>query len=83
MMVRDYYEALQKKGVIVAATFPSGEQVDSREPNPESTLPPLIAVKTPDADQSPHPHDAGGDEDAESVGDPEDLRFVLAHGERG
>ena len=40
-----YYEGLRKKGMIVATTFPSGEQVDSREPVLPSTLPAVIAVK--------------------------------------
>jgi L-asparaginase len=39
-----YYQALRKKNVIVAATFPSGEQVDSQA-SAESALPPVIAVK--------------------------------------
>jgi L-asparaginase len=40
-----YYQALRKKGVIVAATFPSGEEVSSASPGAASTLPPVIAVK--------------------------------------
>jgi L-asparaginase len=40
-----YYESLRKKGVIVATTFPSGEQVDSGSPTSQSTVPPVIAVK--------------------------------------
>ena len=40
-----YYEQLRKKGVIVAATFPSGEQVDSREPGAAGAPPPVIAVQ--------------------------------------
>lgn len=40
-----YYESLRKKGVIVATTFPSGEQVDSGSPSSQSTVPPVIAVK--------------------------------------
>jgi L-asparaginase/Glu-tRNA(Gln) amidotransferase subunit D len=40
-----YFQALRKKGVIVATTFPSGEQVGSSLSSSESTLPPLVAVK--------------------------------------
>jgi L-asparaginase/Glu-tRNA(Gln) amidotransferase subunit D len=42
-----YYEALRPKGVIVAATFPSGEQVDDRSAASAgaSSVPPVIAVK--------------------------------------
>jgi L-asparaginase len=40
-----YYESLRRKGVIVAATFPSGEQVDSPSAASTSSLPPVIAVK--------------------------------------
>jgi len=42
-----YYEALRRKGVIVAATFPSGEQVDdgSAAGAGASSVPPVIAVK--------------------------------------
>jgi len=40
-----YYDGVRKKGVIVAATFPSGEQVDSVSPGAQSALPPVIAVK--------------------------------------
>ena len=40
-----YYQALRKKGVIVATTFPSGTQVGDAPSGPESTLPPVIAVK--------------------------------------
>jgi len=40
-----YYEGLRKKGMVVATTFPSGEQVDSREPNAGAALPPVVAVK--------------------------------------
>jgi L-asparaginase len=40
-----YYESLRRKGVIVAATFPSGEQVDSSPAPSSSSLPPVIAVK--------------------------------------
>jgi L-asparaginase len=40
-----YYEALRRKGVVVAATFPSGSQVDSRPGGPEPSVPPVIAVK--------------------------------------
>src|SRR5882762_1870261 len=40
-----YYEQLRKKGMIVATTFPSGEQVDSREPSASAMLPPVIAVQ--------------------------------------
>ena len=40
-----YYEGLRKKGVIVAATFPSGAQVDSASPSSRETMPPVIAVK--------------------------------------
>ena len=39
-----YYEQLRKKGMIVATTFPSGEQVDSREPS-AGAAPPVIAVQ--------------------------------------
>jgi L-asparaginase len=40
-----YYQALRKKGVIVATTFPSGEHVGDSPRGAESTLPPVIAVK--------------------------------------
>ena len=40
-----YYQALRKKGVVVAATFPSGEQIGDAPSGTESTLPPVIAVK--------------------------------------
>jgi L-asparaginase len=40
---RSYYEGLQRKGVVVATTFPSGDQVASPNPNRETL--PLIAVK--------------------------------------
>ena len=40
-----YYEGVRKRGVIVATTFPSGQQVDSTSQRSESTLPPIVAVK--------------------------------------
>lgn len=40
-----YYDALRAKGVIVATTFPSGEQVASGPEGSASNLPPMIAVK--------------------------------------
>ena len=42
-----YYEALRRKGVIVAATFPSGAQVDDASTGPAagSDVPPVVAVK--------------------------------------
>jgi len=42
-----YYEALRRKGVIVAATFPSGAQVDdaSTVPAAGASVPPVVAVK--------------------------------------
>jgi L-asparaginase len=40
-----YYESLRKKGTIVAATFPSGAQVDSSSADARSALPPVVAVK--------------------------------------
>jgi L-asparaginase len=40
-----YYEALRRKGVIVAATFPSGEQVDDGSTAPAAPVPPVVAVK--------------------------------------
>lgn len=40
---RAYYEGLQRKGVVVGTTFPSGDQVASPNPNRETL--PLIAVK--------------------------------------
>ena len=41
-----YYEALRKKGVIVATTFPSGEQVAGGDaPTTQPTVPPVISVK--------------------------------------
>ena len=40
-----YYEALRRKGVIVAATFPSGSQVDSPSDEAARGAPPVIAVK--------------------------------------
>jgi len=40
-----YYEALRKKGVIVATTFPSGEQVGDGPPAGSQSTPPVIAIK--------------------------------------
>lgn len=41
-----YYEALRRRGVIVASTFPSGQQSDTAGPAaPPSGIPPVIAVK--------------------------------------
>ena len=40
-----YYESLRRKGVIVAATFPSGSQVDSTPGGAAPAAPPVIAVK--------------------------------------
>jgi len=40
-----YYQALRKKGVIVATTFPSGEQVGDSQSGSEPALPPIVAVK--------------------------------------
>jgi len=40
-----YYEQLRKKGVIVATTFPSGQQVESASGPAQSTAPPIIVVK--------------------------------------
>jgi L-asparaginase len=40
-----YYQGLRKKGVIVATTFPSGEQVGDSRSSAESALPPIVAVK--------------------------------------
>jgi L-asparaginase type II len=40
-----YYQILRRKGVIVATTFPSGEQVGDAPRSAESTVPPVIAVK--------------------------------------
>ena len=40
-----YYQALRKKGVIVATTFPSGEQVGDAASGSESAIPPIVAVK--------------------------------------
>jgi L-asparaginase len=40
-----YYQALRKKGVIVATTFPSGEHVADASSSPKSELPPVVAVK--------------------------------------
>ena len=40
-----YYEELRKKGVIVASTFPSGQQVESEPAGSQSTLPRVVAVK--------------------------------------
>jgi len=40
-----YYESLRRKGVIVAATFPSGSQVDSTADETQRGAPPVIAVK--------------------------------------
>jgi len=40
-----YYQALRKKGVVVATTFPSGEQVGDASGDAESDLPPVVAVK--------------------------------------
>jgi L-asparaginase len=42
---RIYYDALRKKGVIIATTFPSGAQVESGSRSTESTMPPVIGVK--------------------------------------
>ena len=40
---RNYYEALQRKGVIIATTFPSGDQVAS--PSPAREALPMVAVE--------------------------------------
>src|SRR5206468_11522274 len=40
---RGYYEGLQRRGVIIATTFPSGDQVASPTPSRDSF--PAIAVK--------------------------------------
>ena len=40
-----YYDGVRRKGVIVATTFPSGEQVDSTSQGAQSAAPPVIAVK--------------------------------------
>jgi L-asparaginase/Glu-tRNA(Gln) amidotransferase subunit D len=40
---RSYYESLQRRGVVIATTFPSGDQVSS--PNPGRDPFPIIAVK--------------------------------------
>ncbi len=40
-----YYQGLRQKGVIVATTFPSGEQVGASPSDSASRLPPIIAVK--------------------------------------
>jgi L-asparaginase type II len=40
-----YYQALRKKGIVVAITFPSGEQVGDSPSGAEPALPPLVAVK--------------------------------------
>jgi L-asparaginase len=39
-----YYEEVRRKGVIVATTFPSGQQVDTASQRSQSALPPVIAV---------------------------------------
>jgi L-asparaginase len=40
-----YYEALRRKGVIVAATFPSGQQIDGAAAPPAAPVAPVIVVK--------------------------------------
>jgi L-asparaginase len=40
-----YYEGLRRKGMIVATTFPSGEQVNSAPQAAQSGLPPVLVVK--------------------------------------
>ena len=40
---RNYYEALQRKGVIIATTFPSGDQVASPSSSREAL--PMVAVE--------------------------------------
>src|SRR5437899_12305186 len=40
---RNYYEALQRKGVIIATTFPSGDQVAS--PSSAREALPMVAVE--------------------------------------
>jgi L-asparaginase type II len=42
---RTYYDALRKRGVIIATTFPSGEQVASASQDARAGVPPVIAVK--------------------------------------
>jgi L-asparaginase type II len=42
---RTYYDALRKRGIIVATTFPSGEQVASAPQTPQSQEAPAISVK--------------------------------------
>ena len=41
--IRSYYDALQRRGVVIATTFPSGDQVLSPTPLRESF--PMVAVK--------------------------------------
>lgn len=40
-----YYQGLRKKGVIVATTFPSGQQINDASTNADAAVPPVIAVK--------------------------------------
>ena len=40
---RSYYDGLQRKGVVIASTFPSGDQVASPTPLRDSF--PIVAVK--------------------------------------
>jgi L-asparaginase len=40
-----YYQGLRKRGVIVATTFPSGEQVGDASDDEDAALPPVVAVK--------------------------------------
>jgi L-asparaginase len=42
---RPYYDALRKKGVIVATTFPSGEQVASASQPSQPDVAPVVVVK--------------------------------------
>lgn len=42
---RKYYEGLQKKGVIVATTFPSGEQLNSAPAPPDAGVTPVILMR--------------------------------------
>jgi L-asparaginase len=42
---RTYYDGLRKKGIIVATTFPSGEQVASASQTSQSDASPVVAVK--------------------------------------
>ncbi len=73
---RAYYESLQRRGVVIAATFPSGENVAS--PPAAARLYDWDCRGTPVPVTRTHSSDARFDEDKGSDPHPADLQRVLA-----